>query len=78
MNTMAQVVQVWLPLIVFQQIHAPRYYTGWVTVSVLNACLILATLGVWWLQKKENASRETGEDSHSKNGEPSEIQISVK
>lgn len=59
MNQFGYVVQVWLPLIVFQQVDAPRFYKGWVTVSVLNACLILAVLGTWWLQKREDQRRKT-------------------
>jgi ACS family pantothenate transporter-like MFS transporter len=78
MNTMGQIVQVWLPLIVFQQIHAPRYYTGWVTVSVLNVCVVLATLGLWWLHKNEDASRHATDEVASVDNEASEIEVKVK
>ncbi|KAF2648482.1 putative MFS transporter Liz1/Seo1 [Lophiostoma macrostomum CBS 122681] len=57
MNTLSYVVQVWLPLIVFQQVQAPRYYKGWVTVTVLNVCLVLAVFGTWWLQRSEDEKK---------------------
>jgi ACS family pantothenate transporter-like MFS transporter len=78
MNTMGQVVQVWLPLIVFQQVHAPRYYKGWVTVSVLNVCVIFATLGLWWLHRNEDASRNAMDEVVSRGSEASEIEVKVK
>jgi ACS family pantothenate transporter-like MFS transporter len=78
MNTMGQVVQAWLPLIVFQQVHAPRYYTGWVTVSVLNVCVILATLGLWWLHKNEDVSRDAMDEVVSGGSEASETVVKVK
>ena len=75
MNTMGQVVQVWLPLIVFQQIHAPRYFKGWITVSVLNFFVVFATLAVWWLYRTENY--EIGEAT-PEGSEASEVEVAVK
>jgi hypothetical protein len=73
MNTLSYVVQVWLPLIVFQQVQAPRYYKGWVTVTVLNVMLVLAVLGTWWLQKAEDAETQTVGYSGSEGYEESEV-----
>jgi Na+/melibiose symporter-like transporter len=63
MNQFGNVVSAWLPLIVFQQIHAPRYYKGWVTLCCINSALIISTLVTWTLQKRENAKRAVAEDS---------------
>ncbi len=40
MNEMAYVLQAWLPLLVWQQIDAPQYRKGFVTVTALSAALI--------------------------------------
>ena len=40
MNEMAYVLQAWLPLIVWQQIDAPEYRKGFITVTFLSAALI--------------------------------------
>jgi ACS family pantothenate transporter-like MFS transporter len=78
MNTIGQVVQAWLPLIVFQQIHAPRYFRGWVTVTVLNFCVICATGAVWWLYRNENASEHAADEVASGDSQASEIEVKVK
>lgn len=41
MNEMAYVLQAWLPLLVWQQIDAPQYRKGFITVTVLSASLIV-------------------------------------
>lgn len=41
MNEMAYVLQAWLPLIVWQQVDAPRYRTGFITVACLSFVLIV-------------------------------------
>jgi hypothetical protein len=53
MNEMAYVLQAWLPLIVWQQIDAPRYRKGYITVSFLSAALIVTALVIRGLQKRE-------------------------
>ena len=40
MNEMAYVLQAWLPLIVWQQVDAPEYRKGFITVTFLSAALI--------------------------------------
>lgn len=40
MNDMAYVLQAWLPLLVWQQIDAPQYRKGFITIAFLSAALI--------------------------------------
>ena len=40
MNEMAYVLQAWLPLIVWQQVDAPEYRKGFMTVTFLSVALI--------------------------------------
>ncbi|KFZ24076.1 hypothetical protein V502_01452 [Pseudogymnoascus sp. VKM F-4520 (FW-2644)] len=63
MNQFGNTVSAWLPLIVFQQVESPRYYKGWVTLTVINSSLIISTLVTWQLQKREDAKRAVVEDS---------------
>ncbi|CAI7656051.1 unnamed protein product [Penicillium glandicola] len=53
MNEMAYVFQAWLPLIVWQQVEAPEYRKGFITVTVLSVILIFTTFGVRFLHKRE-------------------------
>lgn len=53
MNEMAYVVQAWLPLLVWQQVDAPRYHKGFVTVACLSVCIIVTAFGTRWLHKRE-------------------------
>ncbi|KAJ6164677.1 hypothetical protein N7470_003349 [Penicillium chermesinum] len=46
MNEMAYVLQAWLPLIVWQQVDAPEYQKGYITVSCLSVLLIFTTFAV--------------------------------
>ena len=41
MNEMAYVLQAWLPLIVWQQVEAPQYQKGFITITFLSALLIV-------------------------------------
>ena len=41
MNEMAYVLQAWLPLLVWQQIDAPQYRKGFITITVISASLIV-------------------------------------
>ena len=43
MNEMAYVFQAWLPLIVWQQVDAPEYQKGFITVSCISLALIVTT-----------------------------------
>lgn len=53
MNEMAYVVQAWLPLIVWQQVEAPEYRKGYITVTCLSVCLILSTFVTRYLHQRE-------------------------
>ena len=55
MNEMAYVLQAWLPLIVWQQIDAPQYQKGFITVSVLSFLLIITAFGLRVLHRQQNA-----------------------
>jgi ACS family pantothenate transporter-like MFS transporter len=53
MNEMAYVVQTWLPLIVWQQVEAPQYQKGYITVSFLSASLIVTAMTIRVLYARE-------------------------
>lgn len=44
MNEMAYVFQAWLPLVVWQQVEAPEYRKGFITVSCISTVLIITAL----------------------------------
>ena len=56
MNELAYVFQAWLPLIVWQQVDAPEYRKGFITVTVLSILLIIFTFLVRSLHKKEKSN----------------------
>ena len=58
MNEMAYVLQAWLPLIVWQQVDAPRYHKGFVTVSFLSAGMIITALVTRQLWHRELAKKK--------------------
>ena len=53
MNEMAYVLQAWLPLIVWQQVEAPEYRKGYITVSCLSFMLIVTALVIRVLHARE-------------------------
>lgn len=53
MNEMAYVLQAWLPLLVWQQVEAPQYRKGFVTVTFLSLALIATALVTRVLHGKE-------------------------
>lgn len=53
MNEMAYVIQAWLPLIVWQQVEAPEYRKGFITVTFLSASLIVTALTIRVLYARE-------------------------
>ncbi|MCJ1317604.1 hypothetical protein MMC15_002929 [Xylographa vitiligo] len=57
MNEMAYVLQAWLPLIVWQQIDAPQYQKGFITVSVLSLLLIITAFVLKVLHRRQNSRR---------------------
>lgn len=56
MNELAYVFQAWLPLVVWQQVDAPEYRKGFITVTVLSILLIIFTFLVRFLHKKEKSN----------------------
>ncbi|KAE9968868.1 hypothetical protein BLS_005635 [Venturia inaequalis] len=58
MNEMAYVLQAWLPLIVWQQVDAPEYRKGYITVTCLSVLLIITTFVIKYLHKKQNLQRQ--------------------
>lgn len=57
MNEMAYVLQAWLPLIVWQQVDAPRYHKGYITVSFISALLIATAFVTRYLHNREIRQR---------------------
>lgn len=58
MNELAYVFQAWLPLVVWQQIDAPRYHKGFVTSACLSAAMIVTALVTRVLWKRELAKKK--------------------
>ncbi|KIN02579.1 hypothetical protein OIDMADRAFT_102700 [Oidiodendron maius Zn] len=65
MNEMAYVMQAWLPLIVWQQIDAPQYQKGFITVSCLSTLLIITAFAVRYLWKRELLRKRIAAESDS-------------
>lgn len=57
MNEMAYVVQAWLPLLVWQQVEAPQYHKGFITMIFIAAGLIAISLTIRFLHAKERAAK---------------------
>ena len=53
MNELAYVFQAWLPLVVWQQVDAPRYHKGFVTSACLAAAMIVTSFVIRELWKRE-------------------------
>lgn len=53
MNEMAYVLQAWLPLIVWQQVDAPQYRTGFITITCLSVLLIITGFVTKALHKRQ-------------------------
>jgi len=68
MNEMAYVLQAWLPLIVWQQVDAPQYQKGFITVSCLSFLLIVTALTIRVLAKRQILR-------HKRNVEPTEEEL---
>ena len=60
MNEMAYVLQAWLPLIVWQQVDAPKYHKGFITVTCLSILMILTTFVIRLLHQRQNPRRLAG------------------
>lgn len=57
MNEMAYVVQAWLPLIIWQQVDAPQYPKGFITMVFFAAGLIVTALTIRFLHHRELAAK---------------------
>jgi len=53
MNEMAYVFQAWLPLVIWQQVDAPQYRKGYIGVTVISAILIIVTLVLKALHRRQ-------------------------
>lgn len=58
MNEMAYVLQAWLPLIVWQQVDAPKYQKGYITVTCLSVMLIATAFAVRYLHRRQIAQKQ--------------------
>ncbi|KAI9924547.1 hypothetical protein MW887_006820 [Aspergillus wentii] len=79
MNEMAYVFQAWLPLVVWQQIDAPQYRKGFITVTIMSVILIITTFSIRALHHRENVWKtkmlqsEEGPDDVSNSSEPTSV-----
>ena len=53
MNEMAYVLQAWLPLIVWQQVDAPQYRKGFITITFLSALMIATSFSTKALHQRQ-------------------------
>ncbi|TQB73981.1 hypothetical protein MPDQ_005312 [Monascus purpureus] len=58
MNEMAYVFQAWLPQVVWQQVDAPQYQKGYITVTVFSVVLIITAFAIRALERVENSKKE--------------------
>jgi ACS family pantothenate transporter-like MFS transporter len=70
MNEIAYILQAWLPLIVWQQVDAPEYRKGFITVSCLSFMLIVTALIIRVLH-----TRELMQKSHENYSDTSSAQL---
>ena len=53
MNEMAYVLQAWLPLIVWQQVDAPQYRKGFITITFLSSLMIATSFTTKALHRRQ-------------------------
>lgn len=68
MNQFAYVIQAWLPLIIWQQVEAPRYQKGFITQVFLAAGLIITAFTIRFLHHRERARKQTAVMDSSTDG----------
>jgi ACS family pantothenate transporter-like MFS transporter len=68
MNEMAYVLQAWLPLIVWQQVDAPKYRKGFITVTFLSAALIVTAIVIRVLHARELSEQQKGQEVDQSQG----------
>ncbi|KAF1967407.1 MFS general substrate transporter [Bimuria novae-zelandiae CBS 107.79] len=74
MNELAYVLQAWLPLIVWQQVEAPEYRKGFITVSCLSFMLIVTALTIRVLHARELMQIRNGTLSDSSDADLNEAE----
>jgi ACS family pantothenate transporter-like MFS transporter len=78
MNEMAYVLQAWLPLLVWQQVDAPQYRKGFITVTFLSAALIVTAIVIRVLHANELAKQRRGQElDHSQGTSSSEEETDI-
>lgn len=87
MNEIAYVFQAWLPLIVWQQVDAPEYHKGYITVTCLSVLLIGTAFLVRYLHRRQISQKNVDSIQESLDREdvsegsstpPTQIDISPK
>jgi MFS transporter, ACS family, pantothenate transporter len=58
MNEAAYIIQAWLPLLVWQQVEAPRYPKGFPTMIGIAIGLLTTTAAIKWLHERQKAQRK--------------------
>ncbi|PGH19020.1 hypothetical protein AJ79_00054 [Helicocarpus griseus UAMH5409] len=58
MSTFAQVVQTWLPLIIWQTVEAPQYRKGFISSVFIAVLMMGCALTIRWLQRRQEAEKE--------------------
>ena len=57
MNKMAYIMQAWLPLVIWQQVDAPRYPRGYITMVFFGLSLVVVALLTRALDRRDRARR---------------------
>lgn len=57
MNEMAYVVQAWLPLLIWQQVEAPRYEKGFITMVFIAFSMIVTSFTIRHLHHRDRARK---------------------
>jgi ACS family pantothenate transporter-like MFS transporter len=78
MNEFAYVIQAWLPLIVWQQIDAPEYRKGYITITFLSAALIATALVTRTLHARELAKGRSDQEASSEGSLAEEEVVAMK
>ncbi|KAB5570883.1 major facilitator superfamily domain-containing protein [Coniochaeta sp. 2T2.1] len=68
MNEMAYVFQAWLPLLIWQQVEAPVYRKGYITMVFVAAAMIATAMATRYLQKRDAARKARASEEVSFEG----------
>ncbi|KAB5557843.1 major facilitator superfamily domain-containing protein [Coniochaeta sp. 2T2.1] len=68
MNEMAYVFQAWLPLLIWQQVEAPVYRKGYITMVFVAAAMITTAMVIRYLQKRDTARKARASEEVSYEG----------